>query len=313
MTLNALRWRDQALPQVLASSVDFPEPVVAATGGQLPNAWLPTVAWITPWISEHLLNPKSPQLLDDGFFDGAHPVALHPLALRILTERIQSMLGLGDRDFDPADRDEALAFCAFLAHRGIAADEVASATLFAPAGSPGTLLSAGALLMGLARDAGVTLSEDGTPTGGMPMFAGFVDRTLKALIFGCERDAQPLPASWQNKALLHDLLRRCPDWAESRLGGPLRKKAEALAARAFIDLNESFKQTPSLVPPEVLRLDIDGFALSPARPTLPHSPRAIPFRWSSTIMRSFTTSPIALPQTERASLSVCPVRSANRS
>jgi len=267
-TLDALRWRDGSVVALLASSFDEVGLVVAATGGNTPSEWSQAVGWITPWVNSRDIDPTT-SFLDDGFSTGDHPAALHPLVLRILQPRISDMLSLQDNtDVDQGSRDGALAFCRFLADRGIAADAALSANplIFPPAASPGTLFSAGALLIGWAQDSGVSISADGTPSGGMPVLAGYADRILKALIFGCERDFQPLPQSWTDKLLPHQLLQQCPAWAKSRFGGPLLGKATALALAATVTLSQQFKQAPSLIPPEVLGSDVDNFAASPARP-----------------------------------------------
>jgi hypothetical protein len=268
-TLNALRWSDEVIPSLLQSSLELTDLVVTGAGGPLPAEWAEAERFLTPWVKSRPTLKPDPDGggNDDGFLRGNRPGAIHPLVLRILRPKVQTMLASND----PAVVDEATAFSAFLADAAVATDAAVAASpdLFPPASTPGCALVAGAFILDLAGLQGVTLGNDGTvqaPAAAKPWDA-LADRVLKALIFGAESDLQALPPAWADKGRLKQFLAACPKWGpDTKFGAALRARAQARLGASLSNLGQVLRVQATNLPSDQLLPKAEQIARFAARP-----------------------------------------------
>jgi hypothetical protein len=235
--LDSLRWRDAAVPAVLRRDFLAAEPVIALSGGALAPSWAPVADWVRPWTTAfRSLDPRSATPGDDGLFDGARPLCLHPLVLALLEPRLTAL-------FVGSGQAEASAFCDFVNDRLV----VVKAGHSLPMEAPEIALGAGALLARHRADAGV---------------AAMADRLFAAIAAGFEvRD--DLPPGWHAKEALHALLAACPDWAGSQ-GLVLRESAHRLGQESMAKLMALQESAPELIPDGLLAADVDLQAAAPS-------------------------------------------------
>ena len=156
----------------------------------------------------------------------------------------------------------------------MAVSKAASPTL--AVSTPECALSAGALIVALARMNGVNLNQDGTimnaghPGGGAPgtpSWSDLVERVLSTVVIGSEAGVAGLPVSWHGaQDRIAALLRASQDWNGPTIGPCARGRASGRMIEVIGGVGNTFTTQARAVPTAALDPAVDGAAATSARP-----------------------------------------------
>lgn len=231
------RWRRNVIPALLQKLLEQPlllaDFTVAASGGlTIPSGWEEIEQWVSEWDNFREKSP-SKNFGVDGFFevqpnrpDSYLPAAINPLELRILRRKFLNSLNSAH------DQTEIRAFSLWLV------DHTFNGPTLIEGVPLECVFAAGALIVALSINQGVTVSENGQISAADPsnFWEDLLERVLRNIVINSEL-SQLVPHLWQGQQdRIRNLIDLCPDWHTAPTILNLRSRAEQRFVQSFQNL-----------------------------------------------------------------------------